>query len=501
VNRFYEDFKNRFSEITHLRTVLQALSWDQETMMPELGAPHRAAQVSTVAVLQHQRLTDPSFRELLSTLETRTDELDLWGRASIQEARRQYDRATRLPETLVKTLAETAALAYEAWVQARSESDYAAFAPWLKKIVSLKREEARCLAGETAQHDYDALLDGYEPGMTVAQLDPLFAQFRPKLTALLGRIVDSGRQPVPLPPGPYPVQAQDVFNREVLTALGFDWKAGRLDTAPHPFCSGFSPCDVRITTRYSTTEISKALFGTIHECGHALYEQGLDAQYYGLPACDAVSLGIHESQSRLWENQVGRSHDFWEFWLPRARRHFPPHFDDFSLDEFVWSINRVAATPIRVEADEVTYGLHVILRYELEKELLTGTLGVSDLEEAWNERMAMYLGFRPENAAEGVLQDTHWSQGLVAYFPTYLLGNLYAAQIFDQATKEIPDLGRSIARGDLISLREWLRRRIHRHGKTRSARELIQELTGAALSSRHFLDYLEDKFGRLYGLA
>jgi carboxypeptidase Taq len=500
VNPQYEDFKERFSQITHLRSVMQALTWDQETMMPESGALHRAAQVSTVAVIQHQRLTAPSLGELLYRLESESDALDLWERASVREARRQYNRATRLPEALVRALAETAALAYEAWVKARGDSDYGAFAPWLQKMVSLKREEARCQAGASTQHDYDALLEDYEPGMTVSQLNWLFAELQPQLTALLQRITGCGRQPPALPVGPYPVMAQEDFSREVLTAMGFDWKAGRLDTSPHPFCSGFSPLDVRITTRYSTTEISKALFGTIHECGHALYEQGFDPSYYGLPACDAISLGIHESQSRLWENQVGRSRDFWEFWLPRARRVFPPHFEDVPLDDFVWSINRVAPTPIRVEADEVTYGLHVILRYELEKELLADNLGIDDLEEAWDTRMKEYLGFRPDSAAVGVLQDTHWSQGLFGYFPTYLLGNLYAAQIFNQANREIPDLGKNVARGDLISLREWLKDRIHRHGKTRSAAELIQELTGHPLSPRHFLSYLEDKFGRLYGL-
>jgi len=236
----------------------------------------------------------------------------------------------------------------------------------------------------------------------------------------------------------------------------------------------------------------------IHEGGHALYEQGLDPEAYGLPACDAISLGIHESQSRLWENQVARSRSFWEYWFPRLRRTFAPHFDDFKLDDFVFAVNKVAASPIRVEADEVTYGLHVILRYELEKALISSELEASDLDTVWNERMQEYLRYRPANAAEGVLQDTHWSQGLVGYFPTYLLGNLYAAQLFEQARRSFPDLDAKISSGALLPLREWLREKLHVHGKTLTADELIERVTGQRLSATYFLDYLEAKFGALY---
>ncbi|MFB3903162.1 MAG: carboxypeptidase M32 [Acidobacteriota bacterium] len=493
----YGEFKRRSSEITHLRSILQSLSWDQETMMPEMGAGHRALQVSTLAVIQHQRLTDPAYGDLIARLEAAPGTLDQWGKASVREARRQYDKATRLPESLVKELAETAALAYEAWVKARSESDFPAFAPWLDKMVKLKRAEAQCLQIPGAPL-YEALLDDYEPGAKVSQLDALFTEIRPELTSLLDRITSASRQPRPLPTGPFPVQGQETLGREILTSMGFNWKAGRVDTSPHPFCSGFSPLDVRITTRYSTSEIGKALFGMMHECGHALYEQGLNPDAYGLPACDAVSLGIHESQSRLWENQVGRSRGFWEHWFPRLRRTFPPHFDNFSLDDFVFAINKVIASPVRVEADEVTYGLHVILRYELEKALIAGELEPSGLDEVWNERMQEYLRYRPANAAEGVLQDTHWSQGLLGYFPTYLLGNLYAAQLFEQARRSIPELETMISTGELLPLREWLRTNVHARGKALTADELIQEVTGRKLSAEFFLNYLKTKFGELY---
>ncbi len=493
----YEEFKRRSSEIIHLRSILQSLSWDQEAMMPEAGSGHRASQVSTLAVIQHQRATDPAYGDLIAKLEDAPEELDLWGKANVREARRQYDKATRLPESLVKELAETAALAYEAWVTARGESDFLAFAPWLSKMVKLKRSEAECLQAPGAPL-YEALLDDYEPGAKVSDLDVLFSEIRPELTSLLEKITSASRQPRELPAGPFPVQGQETLGREILTSMGFNWKAGRLDTSPHPFCTGFSPLDVRITTRYSNTEIAKALFGMVHECGHALYEQGLNPEAYGLPACDAISLGIHESQSRLWENLVGRSRGFWEYWFPRLRRTFPPHFDDFSLDEFVFAINKVSASPIRVEADEVTYGLHVILRYELEKALIAGELEASDLDEVWNERMLDYLRYRPANAAEGVLQDTHWSQGLLGYFPTYLLGNLYAAQLFEQAKRSMPALETMLSKAELLLLREWLRTNVHEKGKTVTADEMIEQVTGRKLNARFFLDYLQSKFGALY---
>jgi len=493
----YEDFRRRASEITHLRSVLQVLSWDQEAMMPELGAIDRASQLSTLAVIQHQRLTDPAYGDLIVRLEEASGELDRWGKASVREARRQFDKATRLPENLVRELAETAALAYEQWVKARDESDFPAFAPWLSKMVNLKRSEAECLQ-KAGSSPYEALLDDYEPGITEARLDALFSAVQPELTALLEGVMASGREPRRLPSGPFPPQAQESLGREILTAMGFDWKAGRLDTSPHPFCSGFSPRDVRITTRYSTVEILKSLFGMIHEGGHALYEQGLSAGAYGQPACEAISLGLHESQSRLWENQVGRSRSFWEYWFPRLRRTFSPHFDDFTLDDFVFSINRVSPSPIRVEADEVTYGLHVILRYQLEKALIAGELEASELDQVWNDRMQDYLGYIPATSAEGVLQDTHWSQGMFGYFPTYLLGNLYAAQIFDQAERSIPDLDTQISGADFIPLREWLREELHIHGRTLTADELIEKMTGQPLDANFFLEYLKGKFGALY---
>ncbi len=494
---FIQSFMAQAQELTELKSVIQTLEWDQETMMPALGSPLRARQLAALSALHHQKLTSPDLGEILERLSTAN--LDLWPQAAVRELRREHEKAVRLPEALVRELAETTSLAHTAWVTARQKSDFAAFSPWLEKILRLKREEARCL--QVSNSLYEALLDHYEPGMRVGELDELFALLRPKLTSLLQKIQASDRQPKrDLLKGEFPVAQQESFGRAVLSAMGFQWDAGRLDRSPHPFCMGISPLDVRLTTRYSEQDFASSLFGMIHEGGHGLYEQGLNREHDGSPACDGISLGIHESQSRLWENQVARSEAFWKHWLPRLQQTFADQLDHVSLQDFLHAINRVEASLIRVEADEVTYGLHVIMRYELEKQMVEGDLEVQDLETAWNSSMKEYLDIVPSNSAEGVLQDTHWSQGYLGYFPTYLLGNLYSAQIFHQAKKVFRDLEEDIGGGNLTPLREWLGEEIHRHGKTISAQELIERISGKALNAKYFLDYLEQKFGQLYGL-
>ena len=348
---------------------------------------------------------------------------------------------------------------------------------------------------------YENLLDEYEPGMKVDRLQTIFDEVRPHLSQLLTQIVSSEVYPhVKGFNGNFPAAAQDRFGRDVLTAMGFDWEAGRLDRSPHPFCSGLSPLDVRITTRYLEKDFSGALFGMIHEGGHALYEQGLDPAHQGLPICEAISLGIHESQSRLWENQVGRSRAFWQYWFPHLQEAFPGELDGHSFDEFILAINLVKPSLIRVTADEVTYGLHIILRFELERDLLHGDLDASDLPEAWNHKMETYLDLRPASDSDGALQDVHWSHGLIGYFPTYLLGNLYAAQLVKKAGTDIPDLEDNLAAGRLLPLREWLRTHVHQLGKTLSAEEMILQVTGESLSSQFFLGYLDAKFEELYEL-
>jgi carboxypeptidase Taq len=479
-----DSFMRRSRELIDIKSVLAILTWDQETMMPSRAGPFRARQFSALSALYHQKLTSPGLGETLERLGA--EELELWPQAAVREMRREHEKAVKLPEELVRELAEATSLAYDAWVNARQKSDFAAFSPWLEKVLKLKQEEARCLQFSDS----------------LGRLDELFAVIRPNLTSLLQKLLSSSKQPDrDLLKGKFPAAQQEAFGRDVLTAMGFQWDAGRLDRSPHPFCSGLSPLDVRITTRYSEEDFGSSLFGMIHEGGHALYEQGLGPEHYGSLACDGISLGIHESQSRLWENQIARSRPFWDHWFPHLLQTFPGQLDHVSLEDFVHAINRVEASLIRVEADEVSYGLHVILRYELEKQMVEGDLKVQDLEEAWNTSMKEYLEVVPSNSAEGVLQDVHWSMGGFGYFPTYLLGNLYGAQIFHQVGEELPDLEENIAAGNLMPLREWLGQQIHAKGKTVSAEELIEQISGKPLDSNYFLDYIKNKFTPLYGLS
>ena len=468
----FAQFKSRSREIRHLGDIGSVLAWDQEVIMPSLGAEFRARQRATLAGIAHSKLVDPLLSELLDELET--EDLQEIDRASVRELRRQHEKAIRVPEALVRELTEVASIAHEHWIKARHASDFSIFEPWLRRITKLKKEEARCIA--LSNSAYETLMDEFEPSAKESQLEEVFSTVRSRLIRLLRKIEDSPVQPKSLE-GVYPVKIQDTFGRKILTSMGLDWNAGRLDTSTHPFCVGLNPNDVRITTRHSEKHFTSALFGMIHEAGHALYEQGLDAANYGLPVCDSASLGMHESQSRLWENQIGRSREFWKHWYPQLQDSFPGQLDDLSLDDFVLAINRVSPSLIRVEADEVTYGLHIILRYEIEKELISEEISVNDLPAVWDSKMEEYLGIRPANEAEGVLQDTHWSQGLIGYFPTYLLGNLYGAQILATASQEIPDLKNQVSSGRMQDLRDWLHVNVHIQGNTLPATDLIFRIT------------------------
>jgi carboxypeptidase Taq len=490
-----EQFHKKSSELIHLRSVIATLGWDQETHMPSTGAPLRAQQRATLAAIYHERLVDLSLSDLLDEL--KDHDLTPTDRVSLRILSRDSSKAKRVPETLVRELAETSSLAFEKWTEARKESKFALFSPWLKRIVDLKRQEARCL--QTTDSLYEALLDEYEEGMREEWLDELFGPLQGQLTDLLIKIQGSKVKPKSLE-GTYPAEGQEEFGREVITSLGFDWKAGRLDRSAHPFCVGLTPQDVRITTRFKDSNFTSSLFGMIHETGHALYEMGLPAEHYGLFLCDSISLGIHESQSRLWENQIGRSFEFWYHWSPRLQEMFPQNLTGLSLEDLVMAVNRVEPSLIRVEADEVTYGLHIILRYEIEKLLLAGEAEVEDLPQLWNGKMEEYLGITPPDEATGVLQDTHWSQGLIGYFPTYLLGNLYAGQLYSQIEEEIPELPERITSGSFSEVREWLREKVHRVGKAYSATELIEKVTGHPLRIDDYIEYLKQKFGELYHL-
>jgi carboxypeptidase Taq len=417
--------------------------------------------------------------------------------ANVREVRRLYDREKKLPTELVQEIARTQSLAHEAWIAARKKSDFESFAPWLEKNIALQKKVAELVGYE--KEPYDALIDMYEPGARAEEIAPVFRALREKTVPLVRAIAGTGRKPAKIE-GTFPEAKQREFAMLVARDMGFDFDAGRLDTSAHPFCSGLSPLDVRLTTRYDETDFRGALFGTMHEAGHGLYEQGFDPRHTYTPMAEAASTAIHESQSRMWENLVGRSRAFWTHYYPKLRAFFPGALDRLSLDDFYFAVNEVEPSFIRTEADEVTYNLHIMVRFEIEHGLFSGKISVSELPSLWNRKMEEYLGITPPNDAQGVLQDTHWSIGLFGYFPTYALGNLYAAQFFEAAKREIPDLEGKIARGDLLPLREWLRKRIHERGMFHRPKELCREVTGTTLDAGHFTRYLETKFGALYGL-
>jgi carboxypeptidase Taq len=478
------------------------LSWDEQTVMPPGGAAHRAEQLSLLAGLAHDRRVDPRIGELLSLLQNDAgiDPLSDLG-VTVRESRRLYDRHVRLPRRLVSELSRVTSLAQQAWVEARRENRFEGFRPWLEQVVRLKREEAEALVRPGAEF-YDALLEDYEPHMTCRELEAIFTPLRRELTALVSAIDSSGRKlPVELVHRNYAVASQRSFVKLAAATIGFDFQRGYLAESAHPFCSGIGPGDCRLTTRYDETALNTALFGVLHEAGHGIYEQGLREECFGLPPGQAVSLGVHESQSRLWENLVGRGRAFWRYFFPLLKHAFPGTIDDVAEDDFHAALNHVSPSFIRVEADEVTYNLHIMLRFELERALLGGTLAVCDVPEAWRQIFQSYFGRTPTNDREGCLQDIHWSAGLFGYFPTYTLGNLYAAELMAAARRQISDLDEQFARGEFGELREWLRESVHRQGRRYAPRDLIERAIGRPVTAGPLLDHLWGKFGELYGVS
>lgn len=497
MNDRYRCVAQKFKEISALAQVSGLVHWDQETMMPERGTATRAEQAAAISGVIHEKLVAPTLGEALRQLAAEPAELTEDERVCVREWLRDYEKATKLPEDLVRELSSTASLAHEAWGRARRESDYALFAPWLEKTVELKIRQADCLGFPNVR--YDALLDDYEPHMTVAELDPLLEELRRGLVPIVAAIRDA-RTAVDdsVLTRRFPEIGQEEICREMMAIVGLDPKASRLDRSAHPFCMGIAPTDVRITTRYDERWMIGSLFGVIHESGHALYEQGFEERHFDTPLAESASMGLHESQSRLWENVVGRSRPFVRFLLPRLKKKFPRPLKGIGSEALYRAINRVEPSLIRVEADEVTYNLHVVLRYEIEKGLIAGDIAVKDLPGIWNEKMEAYLGVRPQDDAEGVLQDVHWSGGMIGYFPTYALGNLYAAQWWHAIRKDHRDIESKIARGELAPIRKWLREKIHRHGRRFTPIQLAERATGGPLDSKYFLSYLKRKFGEIY---
>ena len=498
----YEDLVRRINEIATLASCSAVLSWDHQVYMPAGGGAFRAKQTSLLAGMIHEKFVDPKIGELLSMVENSdlVKDPDSAISANIRELRHDYDRETKLPKELVEQLNETTMLAHNEWAAARKNNDFKKFQPWLEKIVALSRRKAEAYGYEG--EPYNALLDNYEPGATVDQILGVFKSLREELVVLLARIKDAPKQPDPsIVERRYDVGRQQVFGELVAAAMGYDFGHGRLDIATHPFTTGLGPGDTRITTRYNPHRLNDALFGTIHEAGHALYEMGLDKDTdYGMPMSDAASLGIHESQSRMWENMVGRSKPFWHYFFPHLKGMFREALDGVSLDDFYAAVNCVAPSYIRVEADEVTYNLHILLRFELERALIKGDLKPADVAGEWNKRFKNYFGIAVDTDANGCLQDIHWSSGLFGYFPTYSLGNIYGAQFFAQARKDIPDMDQRFERGDFATLLKWLRENIHKHGKRYRANDLCKRVTGQPLSHKPLMDYMNKKFGEIYGI-
>lgn len=489
-----EELKDLDREARLLERTAAVLSWDQETGMPERAVNERSEQLALLQSLVHRRDTASRVGELLTVLPANNaGPID---RAFVREKRRQYERSTRLPNRLVRELAETASRGQNAWVHARKDDDYSQFKPWLKKLIDLNREVADNLGYPEVR--YDALLDQYEPYTSTAEVRRVFHRLREGLVPLVRRITETQQVDDSFLRLGYDVDRQQRFSEKIMVTLGYDLERGRLDRSAHPFTTRLGTHDVRITTRFDERAPESGIFSTIHETGHALYELGVGDELAGTLLGEGTSLGIHESQSRLWENMVGRSRAFWSANLPSLRKLYPDQLTDVDLERFYRGINRVAPSLIRVEADEVTYSLHIILRFELEQALISGDLTVDDLPEAWRTKMRSFLGIEPENDATGMLQDVHWSMGAFGYFPTYALGNLYAAQFLRTMEREIPAMWDQVAAGDVSVLLEWLRTRIHRHGKIKSAGELVEEITGAPLDPGIFLDYLNEKYDDIY---
>lgn len=498
IHAAYSDLAHRLSELSTLTEIEGLLHWDQEVCMPDGATGARGRQMATIGVVRHERATSDDLGKLLTELDAHAA-LKPIERANVREARRAYDLAKGLPAALVHQWGEATVKAHGSWVAARAASDFSLFADDLQHLVDLARAKAKAI--DPTRPTYDVLIDNFEPGMTMDRLDEVFAELRDFLVPFLAKIRARPQIDTTSIAGDVAEDDQETVAKALAEALGYDLQYGRIDTAVHPFCGGAGATDVRITTRYLRDQFHQSLLAVVHETGHAMYEQGRTRELADQPVSFARSMGVHESQSLLWETQVARSHAFWRGRLPWLKEQYT-FLAGVDLETFVAAINAVDFTnAIRVNADEVTYPLHVILRYELERDLLSGALAVRDLPAAWNERMEAWFGFVPTDDAQGVLQDIHWSMGAFGYFPSYTLGALYAAQIFAAAGRALPGLDAQLANGDFKQLRAWLREHIHQHGSRWSTDELIERATGSTLDLTWFIQHIERRYGALYGLS
>jgi len=496
-----EHLRTLLGEIFDLHTAAAVLEWDQQVNLPGGGAANRAAQLSTINRLTHEKFTSDEMGAALQAGQAAAAGLDPDSDDAclVRKVAHDLGKARRVPADYVAENSRVTALAHDAWSKARPANDFAAFRPHLQEVMRLRRAYAEFFA--PYDHPYDPMLDDFERGLKMPQVRAVFDELRPRQVALVRAITERGRAvDNRLLHRDYDIQKQWDFGIEVARAFGYDLERGRQDKSAHPFTTTFGLGDVRITTRLYPNLLSSSIFSTMHETGHALYEQGSPPELDRTPLLGGSSLAIHESQSRLWENLVGRSLPFWKGFYPRLKQVFPEQLADVDLASFHRAINKVEPSLIRVEADEATYNLHIMLRFELEIALAEDNLSVADLPAAWNDKMRDYLGLTPPNDAQGVMQDVHWSAGILGYFPTYALGNLVAAQLWEKINADLPDLPKQIERSDFSQLLGWLRTNIHRHGSKFEATDLLKRVVGGGLSATPYLKYLESKFGEIYGL-
>lgn len=499
-----KDYQKLYELSKHIRTlqgIVYILDWDQETYMPPDGAAIRSEQLKTMAGIIHREKTSRKFTAALSKLidpksgQVKAKDLPSAQEAALHEWRRDYLQDTSLPASFVEELAKVTSQGILAWRNAKKENAFHHFAPFLDRIVTLNRQKADYLGYQ--DHPYDALLDQYEPNAKTQEVEQLFSKLRETLTPLIRKV---SQKPVDdqFLFGKWDHVKQMAFSQKLLDAMGYDSNKGRVDLAAHPFSSSSHPTDSRITTRIHPTSLVSNIFVILHEGGHALYEMGLPQDFYGSPLGEARSLGVHESQSRWWETRIGMSKPFWQYFFPLLKETFKGQLDHVTMEEFYLAINKVKPSFIRVEADEVTYPIHVILRFELEKALIEGSLTVRDIPDAWNAKMEQYLGIIPSTPAEGCLQDIHWSMGAFGYFPTYTLGNLYAAHLFEGFAKEHPEWEKQVAAGTFDFIKLWLHEKIFQHGRRYTTQELLQQATGSPFTAEPYLRYLKQKYSALY---
>lgn len=490
----YTELLTHLKRLDRLSSIGGLLGWDESVNLPPESSPLRGEQQALFTEILHREASDPRIGELLHDLESASGELDPGPAAVLRDARVQYDRLTRIPAEFAARRAKARTASHHAWVEARAADDFRSFQPFLEEQLAFAKDEAAYLEAENA---YDYWVDQFDPGMTQATIEPLFSALLPELKTIVETILGAPDQPDNSIFRGFPVDQQDAFLRKVVHAIGFDFDHGRIDTAVHPFCGGH-PLDTRMTTRFDPDNPLDSISSAIHEAGHAMYEQGLPDVFAGSALGESVGMAVHESQSRLWENQVGRSRAFWKHWEPHYREAFPAQLKGVSFESLFRAINKVDITPIRVDADEVTYNLHILLRFELEKQLFDGSLSMRDLPEAWNEASARIIGYAPRNNREGCLQDIHWSQGMFGYFPSYCLGNLLAAQLWYRLREDLPDLDEAIGKADFGPLLSWLRENVHQRGRLEYTRAFTKSVTGKELSPDFLVRYLKERYLSLY---